>query len=129
VLPIENDPRIRKTVSCWIWTGALNRGYGRIYRRGKLLYAHRVVYERLRGAIPTELQLDHLCRNTRCVNPHHLEPVSIRENVRRGIKGVLTTHCPKGHSYSESDRRGNGWRRCRICHNQQEKSRRSLCKK
>jgi hypothetical protein len=117
--------RIEKTPECWRWTGAVNNGYGRAYIAGRLKYAHRAVYECLAGAIPEGLQLDHLCRNPLCVKPEHLEPVEPRENMRRGIKGVLTTHCPQGHCYDSENtsRRSNGHRRCRKCHNKQERRR------
>lgn len=78
---------------CWIWSGALHGSneryrYGCI-RRGKRLYpAHRFIYEQLRGPIPAGLVLDHLCRVTQCVNPDHVEPVTQRENMRRGALGA-----------------------------------------
>jgi len=37
------------------------------------------------GPVPDGLELDHLCRNRYCVNPHHLEAVSHRTNVLRGF--------------------------------------------
>ena len=44
------------------------------------------------------------CRNPACVNPDHLEPVSIRENLLRGVgpsaQHAKKTHCPAGHSYA-----------------------------
>jgi len=77
--------KVRKTESCWLWTGALiRRRYGAFtVGPGEVRYAHRVAYELLVGSIPTGLTLDHLCRNTVCVNPSHLEPVSLGENIRR----------------------------------------------
>lgn len=74
---------------CWEWTGALNRnGYGTfvlcmggIRRR---FMSHRVVYEAAVGPIAKGLVLDHLCRNRRCCNPRHLEPVTVKENTHRG---------------------------------------------
>lgn len=73
---------------CWVWQRVRDRhGYGRTHREsGKTALAHRVYYERLVGPIPDGLQLDHLCRNHACVNPEHLEPVTNRENVIRGIE-------------------------------------------
>lgn len=69
---------------CWLWTGALQKGYGHMLGvRGKSLRAHRVAYELLVGRIPDGCELDHLCRNPKCVNPAHLEPVSHAENIRR----------------------------------------------
>jgi hypothetical protein len=110
---------------CWLWTGAANNGYGRIYVEGRLLYAHRVVYEATVGPIAEGYTLDHLCRITLCVNPAHLEPVTIGENVRRGIKGVLTTACPQGHPYDDINTRvrANGHRVCRTCHRERERAR------
>jgi hypothetical protein len=49
------------------------------------------VYEALTGSIPADLQLDHLCRVRNCVNPAHLEPVTPRENVRRGQRWPQTS--------------------------------------
>lgn len=68
---------------CWLWQRAASNGYGRLAYRGHLYYAHRVYYELLRGPIPAGLVLDHLCPNTLCVNPDHLEPVTLAENLRR----------------------------------------------
>lgn len=69
---------------CWIWQLATSTsGYGvvRLWRwRG---YAHRYTYTHLVGPIPEGLQLDHLCRVRRCVNPAHLEPVTNHVNVLR----------------------------------------------
>jgi hypothetical protein len=76
---------------CLIWTGYRNpKGYGRVSIGGRLVMAHRAVYELLRvEVIPPEQQLDHLCRQPACVNPDHLEPVSNATNARRGF-GRLT---------------------------------------
>ena len=76
---------------CWNWSRAMNRGgYGKIRSNKRDMPAHRWVYEQLIGPIPEGLTLDHLCRNRRCVNPAHLEPVTIRENTRRGASTKLT---------------------------------------
>jgi hypothetical protein len=104
---------------CMLWTGAKNKGgYGFFSIKRRNRYAHRWAYERYRGPIDT-LQLDHLCRNRACVNPDHLEPVSIGENIRRGETGISNrskTHCPAGHEYTVANTRfTNGSRRCRIC--------------
>lgn len=76
---------------CWEWRGSLWRGYGRASVGGAGVQAHRLTYHLLRdSAFPIRpggphvgLQLDHLCRNSRCVNPDHLEPVTHAENMLR----------------------------------------------
>lgn len=69
---------------CWNWKLAIStQGYGLCFRRDWRGLAHRFTYDRLVGSIPEGLQLDHLCRNTACVNPDHLEPVTASENLRR----------------------------------------------
>lgn len=82
---LEQTVRINESTGCWEWTGQLEDGYGRVpVSRGKYASAHRSAYEIWKGSIPAELELDHLCRNRRCINPDHLEPVTHQENVRRG---------------------------------------------
>ena len=76
---------------CWTWQGACTpRGYGLMRVGAKMVYAHREYYEREVGPIPDGLDLDHLCRNTRCIRPSHQEPVTRAENVRRGLAAKLT---------------------------------------
>ena len=74
---------------CWPWLGSISQrhGYGKFGQRG----AHRVAYEHFIGPVPDGLQLDHLCRVRSCVNPWHLEPVTVGENIRRGhaARGTL----------------------------------------
>lgn len=93
--------RIEVTGFCWNWNGRINKqGYGRVSFEGVLSLAHRAVYEELVGLIPAGLVIDHLCRNTLCVNPDHLEPVTQAENQRRGLNGVLAPdpdYCRYGH--------------------------------
>lgn len=75
---------IRDPGGCWLWTGSKDRkGYGRVQVAGVHTNAHREVFKAHGGVIPDGMQLDHLCRNPGCVNPEHMEPVTILENVRR----------------------------------------------
>ncbi len=97
--------RVEKTETCWNWVGPINKGkYGTIQENGKTYLVHRIAYQQLVGEVPTGLVLDHLCRNTKCVNPQHLEPVTQSENVRRGFGvGALNskkTHCWRGHPFT-----------------------------
>lgn len=102
---------------CWEWmAGACSSGYGTFSTDGKEIGAHRWAYEHLVGPIPDSLHIDHLCRNRRCVNPDHLEPVTQMENVRRGLAGErmrVRTHCPMGHPYDVM--KANGRRGCKRC--------------
>ena len=118
--------KIRFT-GCWEWTGSLDtKGYGHWYLSGKTLAAHRWAYEHWIGPIPTALEVDHLCRNSRCVRPDHLEAVTHKENMRRGIKGILTAQCPHGHEYSyENTHIYNGHRFCRACNCEAQRRRRA----
>ncbi len=71
---------------CWQWIGPLaEREYGRFCLSGVRAFAHRWAYEYFIGDIPEGLVIDHLCRNHGCVNPMHMEPVTDRENIARGI--------------------------------------------
>lgn len=108
----EIEPR---TSGCWEWTGPVDhKGYGNITLRYRSYKVHRLMYETYVGMIPEGLVIDHLCRNRRCVNPDHLEPVTIGENVRRG--DLVKTHCLKGHPLTEDNvyRTAKG-RQCKAC--------------
>lgn len=108
---------------CWLFTGRTTKGYGVISIKGRETYVHRYVYEQMRGPIPEGLELDHLCRVPRCVNPQHLEAVTHKVNCLRGesfaAKHARKTHCPKGHPYDEANTQTyNGQRVCAECHRQ-----------
>jgi hypothetical protein len=107
---------------CWEWQGALRDGYG-IFRHPSLpsQQAHRIAYELLEGPIPPGLELDHLCRNRRCIRPDHLEPVTHKVNLLRGegfaAKRAAQTHCTHGHELAgDNVYLYRGLRQCRSCH-------------
>lgn len=113
---------------CWPWTGALSpKGYGKFRGAdGRTKQAHRVAYELAVGPIPAGMTIDHVrsrgCIHRHCVNPAHLEPVTMGVNVLRGegpsAQHARATHCPQGHAYSGKNlyvRPSNGGRECRTC--------------
>lgn len=112
---------------CWTWIGFSYKGYGRAKWPGiKTEKAHRVMYQLLVGPIEPGLELDHLCHNSLCVNPDHLEPVTRAENIRRshvnGRGNGTKTHCKYGHEFTPENTYnypGNGHfhpqRFCREC--------------
>lgn len=114
---------------CWLWIASINEstGYGCFGIQcdmdgNKENLAHRAAWKLLRGRIPQGLELDHLCRVRRCVNPDHLEPVPHRINALRGespsAKHAAKTHCPYDHPYDSENtwtRPASGQRACRTC--------------
>lgn len=97
---------------CWLWMGGLSRGYGNFEGHP----AHRFSYESIHK-IPDGLILDHLCRVRNCVRPSHLEPVTHRENLLRGI-GFSAVNAAKVvciHGHNEWVVQPDGKRRCNAC--------------
>ncbi len=134
--PVERFwSKVRKTQFCWFWLGKPTKipksrkssgGYGRIKINGENVYAHRFSYLLLIGPIPTNKQMDHLCRNRMCVNPLHLEVVDARTNILRGFgtaaKNARKIYCPRGHTLTGRNlakyQLRIGKRSCRLCANE-----------
>lgn len=132
---IKRMSRVDPDSGCWLWTGREDHnGYGQICIRngsgsGSTKLAHRTSYEVFVGPIEDGMDIDHLCRVRRCVNPGHLEPVTRRENLMRSpiapaAVNARVTECPERHPYTEANtiyrRRSNGkgvYRACRTCYN------------
>jgi hypothetical protein len=114
---------------CWLWTATKSiGGYGRFYEggsHGRTLSAHRAAYELLVGPIPEGMTLDHVrergCVHRHCVNPKHLEPVTLRENLMRGDTpaaiNAAKTKCIHGHDFTVENTYvyADGRRTCRTC--------------
>ena len=112
---------------CWLWRGPRGQdGYAHVWVGGGSLtrtkvYLHRWVYEQEVGSIPEGLVLDHLCRVRHCVNPAHLEPVTMRVNILRGdappARNAKVRNCLHGHRLDGANLylAPSGRRRCRAC--------------
>lgn len=107
--------------NCWYYAGYTDgNNYAELFREGVRYKVHRLMYEAVKGVIPSTYVIDHLCRTHNCINPDHLEAVTNRENVLRGVgitaKSALKTHCINGHEFTEANTRKNGNKRyCRAC--------------
>jgi len=137
MLPAIIAKRIQKTSKCWKWKGSVTlKGYGRMWLNAikKTDYAHRIVYKLLVGPIATGMTIDHLCKNKQCVNPKHMEVVSMGVNVLRsdGPAAVNSrkTVCKNGHPFSGNNltfhnRPGGHVKRvCRQCWNEYARNQR-----
>jgi hypothetical protein len=111
---------------CWLWFGAPTAaGYGLLSVNNQRRYTHVIAYELAKGPVPPTLVVDHLCRNPCCINPDHLEAVTQRENIARGLSAKTTkarfaamTHFKCGHAMTPDNTYIVGKRkerRCRTC--------------
>jgi hypothetical protein len=118
--------KVNKSTECWEWNGKKNwMGYGKFKLDGFEWQAHRFAYFEANALVSSEKVIDHLCRNRGCVRPSHLQLVTQRTNVLRGIGfmaiNAQKTHCKRGHEFSPENtylmKRAKGvpGRRCRKC--------------
>ena len=116
--------------NCWLWTGAkLTAGYGHFSVDGRLWLTHHFLI----GKPAPSFVWDHLCRVVSCVRPSHLDLVTQRENILRGVGPTLLqrrqaqiTHCPQWHEYDEANTYMHGAnRQCRACHREKAAERRA----
>lgn len=122
---------------CWTWTGSrLPSGYGTFYlsKKQRHIYAHRFSYQACNGLDLTEKQIHHVCGNKACVNPNHLQDLTVKEHMRI-TPGTFPyvqsrkTHCPQGHPYNldntryNIDKYGREHRSCRKCNTELQRKR------
>jgi HNH endonuclease len=118
-VPTELDFRFWDKVlvgdECWERdTPSEAHGYDYYYIGRKRVYAHRYAYEQWYGSIDPTLDIDHLCRNRRCIRPTHLELVTRSENVKRGER-AQRTECINGHPFDDENTYYGRGRKCRKC--------------
>jgi len=105
VIPSPEDrfwEKVDATGDCWAWSGAHDRdGYSVFSIDNRSVKVHRFAYELLIAPIPPGLTIDHLCRNTGCVNPSHMEPVSMAENLRRAHRHRSTSARAESSSFAK----------------------------
>lgn len=114
--------KVNKTATCWEWTGSRHgKGYGHFRVNDLIEKAHRVAVLLSGREIPKGMTVDHLCMNTCCVRPDHLEVVTGKVNTLRGgnlcAQNARKTHCPKGHEFTPETTKINkvGSRFCGPC--------------
>lgn len=119
---------------CIIWRGTTTKGgYGtchHISADGRRLHttAHRAAYIDAFGPVPKGTEIDHLCKNTLCINTQHLEAVTHLENVRRSVKSNQT-HCVHGHKFTKANtylKKCDRTRVCRQCAAKRQRDRRKM---
>jgi hypothetical protein len=106
------------TTGCWITNPTKNRYRQRRIGGRRQRQLHIILFEKARGPVPDGHILDHVCENTRCVNPSHLEPVLHAENVVKGQKVMLArtaSHCRNGHPWTEENTYRPPNRNVRFC--------------
>lgn len=131
--------KVEYSDECWLWVAALSAdGYGRFRFRGRNALAHRVSLELHSGApLPAGLEVDHLCRNRRCIRPDHLDLVDHATNVRRKPEDARRrcgparwTECKVGHPLTDDNVLVNarGARMCRECNRRRSLERKARLK-
>lgn len=88
-VPVRFWLRVRKTKTCWLWTGLVNEwGYGMWGVKHWPRSAHRMSWQITHGPIPKGLKVLHHCDNPPCVRPDHLFLGTDKDNhddmVRKG---------------------------------------------
>lgn len=96
---------IRKTNSCWLWTGYVREnGYANFRYKDSTWRAHRVSYDLFVGPIPKGKMVLHKCDVKECVRPEHLYIGDHARNMRDVVERKRQWyHPPKGHLSGEKN--------------------------
>ena len=113
----------RDDFGCLIPVGRTPRNDGRIriHHEGRTEYLYRAVYGWLHRPLKDGDALDHLCRNSSCCEPSHLEVVPQRVNARRAFGSIDDSGVCRIHGFGEMTTHRNkavvGGRavRCKAC--------------
>lgn len=90
------------TTECIEYEGSLSLGYGRVWKNGKELKAHRVAWEEANGSIPDDMCVCHRCNNKACINPDHLYLASKKQNTIDAYRdGLIKPAVGERHSQSK----------------------------
>lgn len=99
--------RTERVGDCWRWSGRIKDGYPVTNINGRWYAVHRLALMAKHGADLGSQHAHHVCANTECVNPAHLQPVTHRENVAemlarqsylariRELESALAQHAPQ----------------------------------
>lgn len=116
---IPDDPN-----ACWEWDGKKHGGgYGTIAFKCSCYRAHRFAYDLLVGDLIEGLHIHHTCSNRGCVNPRHLQQVTVQDHIKNltpmSISAINSRKefCPRGHKLAGDNLRSSvdGHRRCLTC--------------
>jgi hypothetical protein len=81
IAAVKADCDIRPS-GCWEWKRKLHAsGYAQVAVAGRSFQVHRLTLQAKLGRPLGKQQAHHVCANTFCVNPDHLQPITARENV------------------------------------------------
>jgi hypothetical protein len=94
---MANVEQPKNELACWHWLGRLNtRNYPqmnmRVDGKHKTVLVHRVMaklvcgFDELAEQFGGDVEVDHICHNTTCLNPDHLHvlPRLLNQNAKRG---------------------------------------------
>lgn len=120
--------RVRKTKTCWTWTGTMfTQGYGNFWDGNRNNRTNRYSYVLHFGPIKDKtLLVCHHCNNKACVRPEHLYLGTNKQNIQDATRDGLMyfhntfkTHCVHGHKFNKNNtyvrRDRPGYRQCKEC--------------
>lgn len=102
-LPVDFWNKVNKTDDCWLWTGKIDDGYGRVYIKGTHYLVHRLMVAIMKEPVLPDMVIDHICKVRNCCNPDHLRQVTKSENNLTRKNNPDPTLCINGHPLFDED--------------------------